>query len=119
MSDMETELSAAQRIAQGRDVLGSRLTIMAHHYQNDTVVRHADVVGDSLELARRIPDLKTEFIMFCGVYFMAETAAILARQMPDAEKRRRAHTVIRTGLSRHHAQRGIRRLVARLREAGR
>ena len=49
----------------------------------------------------------------------ARLAAILARQMPDAEKRRRAHTVIRTGLSRHHAQRGIRRLVARLREAGR
>lgn len=90
MSDMEIELAAAQRIAQVRDVLGSRLTIMAHHYQNDNVVRHADVVGDSLELARRIPDLKTEFIMFCGVYFMAETAAILARhfqkvRIPDLE----------------------------------
>lgn len=49
----------------------------------------------------------------------ARLAAIRARQMPDAEKRRRAHTVIRTGLSRHHAQRAIRRLVARLRERGR
>jgi dephospho-CoA kinase len=49
----------------------------------------------------------------------ARLAAILARQMPDAEKRRRAHTVIRTGLSRHHAQRAIRRLVARLREQAR
>lgn len=49
----------------------------------------------------------------------ARLAAIRARQMPDAEKRRRAHTVIRTGLSRHHAQRAIRRLVARLRGAGR
>jgi dephospho-CoA kinase len=49
----------------------------------------------------------------------ARLAAIRARQMPDAEKRRRAHTVIRTGLSRHHAQRAIRRLVARLREAAR
>jgi dephospho-CoA kinase len=39
--------------------------------------------------------------------------------MPDAEKRRRAHTVIHTGLSRYHAQRAIRRLVARLREAQR
>jgi dephospho-CoA kinase len=49
----------------------------------------------------------------------ARLAAIRARQMPDAEKRRRAHTVIRTGLSRHHAQRAIRRLVARLRETAR
>jgi dephospho-CoA kinase len=49
----------------------------------------------------------------------ARLAAIRARQMPDAEKRRRAHTVIRTGLSRHHAQRAIRRLVARLRGTGR
>jgi dephospho-CoA kinase len=49
----------------------------------------------------------------------ARLAAIRARQMPDAEKRRRADTVIRTGLSRHHAQRGIRRLVARLRRTGR
>lgn len=46
----------------------------------------------------------------------ARLAAIRARQVPDAEKRRRAHTVIRTGLSRHHAQRAIRRLVARLRK---
>jgi dephospho-CoA kinase len=49
----------------------------------------------------------------------ARLAAIRARQMPDAEKRQRARTVIRTGLSRHHAQRAIRRLVARLRETGR
>jgi dephospho-CoA kinase len=49
----------------------------------------------------------------------ARLAAIRARQMPDAEKRRRAHTVIHTGLSRYHAQRAIRRLVARLREAQR
>jgi dephospho-CoA kinase len=49
----------------------------------------------------------------------ARLAAIRARQMPDAEKRRRADTVIRTGLSRHHAQRGIRRLVARLRTGAR
>jgi dephospho-CoA kinase len=49
----------------------------------------------------------------------ARLAAIRARQMPDAEKRRRADTVIRTGLSRHHALRGIRRLVARLRKGAR
>lgn len=69
--------------------LGSRLCIMAHHYQADSVVCHADITGDSLELARRIDGLGAEHIVFCGVHFMAETAAILARpgqavHIPDA-----------------------------------
>lgn len=59
--------------------LGQRLCIMAHHYQADEVVRHADILGDSLELARRLDGLQAEHIVFCGVHFMAETAAILAR----------------------------------------
>lgn len=59
--------------------LGDALCILAHHYQADDVVRHADITGDSLELARRIDGLKAEHIVFCGVHFMAETAAILAR----------------------------------------
>lgn len=59
--------------------LGKRLCILAHHYQADDVVRHADILGDSLELARRIDGLDAEHIVFCGVHFMAETAAILAR----------------------------------------
>jgi quinolinate synthase len=58
--------------------LGDRLAILAHHYQHDAIVRHADHTGDSLELSRRIIDLSAEYIVFCGVYFMAETAAILA-----------------------------------------
>lgn len=44
----------------------------------------------------------------------AQTRAVIARQMPDAEKRRRADEVVRTGLSRHHAQRAIRRLIRKL-----
>ncbi len=62
-----------------RKDLGSRLAILAHHYQPDAVVRHADILGDSLELARQIDGLGAEHIVFCGVHFMAETAAILAR----------------------------------------
>jgi quinolinate synthase len=70
--------------------LGSRLAILAHHYQRDEVVAHADIVGDSLELSRNIATLDAEHIVFCGVSFMAETAAILAKpgqkiHLPAAE----------------------------------
>ena len=73
-----------------RAALGPRLCILAHHYQADEVVRHADILGDSLELARRVDGLEAEHIVFCGVHFMAETAAILARpgqkvHIPDAQ----------------------------------
>ena len=61
-----------------RQRLGSRLCIMGHHYENDAVVEHCDVTGDSLELARRIPSIDAEFIVFCGVSFMGESAALLA-----------------------------------------
>jgi quinolinate synthase len=54
------------------------LVIMAHHYQADAVVRQAHHVGDSLELARRIPEITAKNILFCGVFFMAESAAIIA-----------------------------------------
>ena len=57
---------------------GKDLAILAHHYQTDEVVRHADFRGDSLELARLIPELSARYIVFCGVHFMAESAAILA-----------------------------------------
>jgi quinolinate synthase len=70
--------------------MGKDLCIMAHHYQEDRVVAQADIVGDSLELARQIPGLEARNIIICGVYFMAESAAILARQgqkvfIPDRE----------------------------------
>lgn len=54
------------------------LVIMAHHYQADAVVKQAHYVGDSLELARRIPEITAKNILFCGVFFMAESAAIIA-----------------------------------------
>ncbi|MDQ7832862.1 MAG: quinolinate synthase NadA [Desulfovibrionaceae bacterium] len=84
---MNTTPSAV--IDRHRRRLGDRLVILAHHYQHDDIVRHADHVGDSLELARKIADLSAEYIVFCGVFFMAETAAILAAPgqkvlIPDA-----------------------------------
>ncbi len=71
---------SSSRIQAARARLGSDLTILAHHYQADEVVRHADFVGDSLELSRRVADLSSRQIVFCGVFFMAETAAMLCRE---------------------------------------
>lgn len=68
-----------ERIDAARNKLGDDVIIFAHHYQNDHVVRHADIVGDSLELARKVAALKAKHIVFCGVYFMAESAALLAQ----------------------------------------
>jgi quinolinate synthase len=66
------------RITAVKNRLGSDLAILAHHYQSDSIVEHADLVGDSLQLAAAIPELDARFIVFCGVDFMAETAAVLA-----------------------------------------
>ena len=71
--------SISQKITESRSRLGDRLRILAHHYQDASVIAHADYRGDSLELARSIPDLAAEFIVFCGVRFMAESAATLAK----------------------------------------
>lgn len=70
---------SASRITARRAALGSDLALLGHHYQSDEVVAHVDFRGDSLELSRRVPDLAAEHIVFCGVFFMAESAAILAR----------------------------------------
>jgi quinolinate synthase len=56
---------------------GSRLLILGHYYQEDGVLRHADVLGDSLELSRQAAASTAERIVFCGVHFMAESADIL------------------------------------------
>src|ERR671913_1615083 len=67
-----------RRIAAAREKLGSKLVILGHHYQRDEVVRFADYVGDSFRLARQSaerPD--ADYIIFCGVHFMAESADVL------------------------------------------
>lgn len=66
------------RAQRAKDQLGDRVFILGHHYQRDEVVAFADVTGDSFKLAREAaarPD--SEFIVFCGVHFMAESADIL------------------------------------------
>lgn len=68
----------SKKIQKFKKTLGSDLAILAHHYQSDTIVQHADLIGDSLQLAAAIPKLKAKYIVFCGVDFMAETAAVLA-----------------------------------------
>ena len=67
------------RIAAAKATLGRRLVILGHHYQRDEVIKFADYTGDSFKLARQVsqhPD--AEFIVFCGVHFMAESADVLS-----------------------------------------
>jgi quinolinate synthase len=69
----------AVRIAAAREALGDRLVILGHHYQRDEVIRFADYTGDSFKLAREVSrHPSAEYIVFCGVHFMAESADILA-----------------------------------------
>lgn len=69
-----------REIERLRQHFGKDLAIFGHHYQADEVIEHVDISGDSLELSRKVPGLPARHIVFCGVYFMAESAVILAGQ---------------------------------------
>ena len=66
------------RAERARAALGDRAFVLGHHYQRDEVIRFADVTGDSFKLARDAAARPgAEFVIFCGVHFMAESADIL------------------------------------------
>lgn len=73
-----SEEAMAEAIAAHQRAFGSRLIILGHHYQQDEVIRFADFTGDSLKLSQiGAKQNDAEFIVFCGVHFMAESADIL------------------------------------------
>src|SRR6202012_4164770 len=66
------------RAGAAKAVLGERVFVLGHHYQRDEVIQFADVTGDSFKLARDAAARpEAEYIVFCGVHFMAESADIL------------------------------------------
>ncbi len=77
LSDEECD----ERIVAAKAKLGERCVILGHHYQRNEVFKHADFSGDSLKLSKDAAQSTAEYIVFCGVHFMAEVADILSR--PD------------------------------------
>jgi quinolinate synthase len=75
---MAPEDELIRRVTAARSRLGKRLVILGHHYQREEVIRFADRRGDSFGLSRFAADQRdAEFVVFCGVHFMAESADIL------------------------------------------
>lgn len=68
---------ALERAQAAKAKLGDRVTILGHHYQADEIVKMADLTGDSLELSRMAAKVTSEYVVFCGVHFMAESADML------------------------------------------
>lgn len=74
-----TDEACDDLIIAAKTKLGNRCIILGHHYQRDSVFKHADISGDSLKLSRKAADSDADYIVFCGVHFMAEVADILSR----------------------------------------
>ena len=77
----QSEDTLHRRILSRKEELADRLLLLAHHYQQEAVFRHADATGDSLKLARIAAENREKsLIVFCGVHFMAESADILTSE---------------------------------------
>jgi quinolinate synthase len=80
--------SLSSRIEQVRQQMGPQLLILGHHYQQDEVIAHSDLRGDSYQLSKMAAESRDcRVIVFCGVHFMAETADILANRPEKLEER--------------------------------
>ena len=67
------------RILAAKAALGKRAVILGHHYQRADVYKHADLTGDSLKLSKLASQTSADYLVFCGVHFMAEVADILSK----------------------------------------
>lgn len=87
----QNENDVIEKIYQAKEKLGERLLILGHHYQMDSIIQFADLRGDSLKLAKLAAENdKAEYIIFCGVHFMAESADMLTNKnqkviLPDID----------------------------------
>jgi len=75
LSDTECE----QRIRAARAALGGKAVLLCHHYQRADVYQHADLTGDSLKLSRLASQTDADYLVFCGVHFMAEVADVMSQ----------------------------------------
>ncbi len=69
--------SMDERIARVREILGATTILLGHHYQRDEVIRFADFTGDSYKLSKAAAETNAQYVVFCGVHFMAESADVL------------------------------------------
>jgi quinolinate synthase len=74
-----TDDEVSEQIEKAKRELGERVIILGHHYQREDVIRHADLTGDSYQLSVMASKTDAEYIVFCGVHFMAESADILGK----------------------------------------